>query len=242
MNKLKDFYCNYKKIITAISIVLVFIISIIYLFVINVKEENALQNEVVVENEEKKSDMPVENTIKIDIKGRVKNPGVYILPENSRVKDAIDASGGLEEDAYTRYINLSKKLKDEDVIIINSYEEYKDILKRENKEVYCELFNDACIEEDKEITNDAFTENEKNIEEETKEETSDDLVVSLRPVNINTAEKEELMTLNGIGESKALSIIEYRNTVGLFKTKEEIMNVKGIGESVYAKIKENITT
>ena len=60
-------------------------------------------------------------------------------------------------------------------------------------------------------------------------------------VNINTASKETLMTLNGIGESKAKLIIEYRETNGNFKTTDEIKNVKGIGEAIYEKIKDSIT-
>ena len=60
-------------------------------------------------------------------------------------------------------------------------------------------------------------------------------------VNINSATKEELLSLTGIGESKALAIIEYRNSNGLFKSIEDIKNVSGIGEALFAKIKENIT-
>ena len=60
-------------------------------------------------------------------------------------------------------------------------------------------------------------------------------------ININTATLEELMTLSGVGESKALSIIEYRNNVGGFKSIEEIKNVRGIGDAAFEKIKNNIT-
>ena len=49
------------------------------------------------------------------------------------------------------------------------------------------------------------------------------------------------MTLSGVGESKALSIIEYRNNVGGFKSIEEIKNVRGIGDAAFEKIKNNIT-
>ena len=59
-------------------------------------------------------------------------------------------------------------------------------------------------------------------------------------VNINTATLEELMTLTGIGESKAISIIEYREKTP-FKTIEEIKNVSGIGDSAFDKIKDHIT-
>ena len=60
-------------------------------------------------------------------------------------------------------------------------------------------------------------------------------------VNINTAEKEELMTLPGIGESKAESIVKYRSKVGRFQTIEELKNVSGIGEAVFESLCDKIT-
>lgn len=59
-------------------------------------------------------------------------------------------------------------------------------------------------------------------------------------ININTASKEELITLPGIGEILARRIIDYRNTYGPFKSIEEIMKVKGIGEGTFNKIKDKI--
>ena len=58
-------------------------------------------------------------------------------------------------------------------------------------------------------------------------------------VNINLAGKDELMTLNGIGEVMAERIIEYR-TNNRFRNKEDIMSVKGIGSGIYEKIKDSI--
>ena len=60
-------------------------------------------------------------------------------------------------------------------------------------------------------------------------------------VNLNTATKEELMTLKGIGESKAEDIIRYREKSGGFKKIEDIMKVPGIKNTAFQKIKENIT-
>lgn len=57
-------------------------------------------------------------------------------------------------------------------------------------------------------------------------------------VNINTASKEELMTLPGIGESKAESVIQYREEHGEFKAVEELTSIPGIKNGVYEKIKE----
>lgn len=59
-------------------------------------------------------------------------------------------------------------------------------------------------------------------------------------VNINTAGKEELMSLSGIGEAKAENIITYRETQGAFEKTEDIMNVNGIGENLFQKIKNDI--
>ncbi len=59
-------------------------------------------------------------------------------------------------------------------------------------------------------------------------------------VNINTAKQTELETLNGIGPSTALKIINYRNENGEFNTIEDIKNVPGIGDAKYENIKDNI--
>lgn len=60
-------------------------------------------------------------------------------------------------------------------------------------------------------------------------------------VNINKASKEELMTLPGIGETRAEAIIAYRNDNGMFETIEDIMNINGIKQSVFENIKALIS-
>lgn len=60
-------------------------------------------------------------------------------------------------------------------------------------------------------------------------------------VNLNTASKEELMTLNGIGETRAESILAYRDANGGFQIIEDLMKVEGIKEGVFDKIKDRIT-
>ena len=61
-------------------------------------------------------------------------------------------------------------------------------------------------------------------------------------ININTAGKEELMALKGIGDVKSGAIVEYRQTRGLFEKIENIMDVKGIGEATFNDIRDFITT
>lgn len=60
-------------------------------------------------------------------------------------------------------------------------------------------------------------------------------------ININTASKEELMTLEGIGEKRAEYIIEYRRTNGRFEVIEDIMKIGGIGREIFNGLKDYIT-
>lgn len=155
-----------------------------------------------------------DNVVKVDIKGCVNKTGVYEMNLNDRVIDVINKSGGLSECADTSSINLSKKIFDEMVIIIPSEEET----------IKEDINNDALIGDEQ---------NNINSNDEVKQEIN-------KKVSINSASKEELMTLTGIGESKALAIIEYRNNKK-FESIEEITNVSGIGESLFEKIKNDIT-
>ena len=66
------------------------------------------------------------------------------------------------------------------------------------------------------------------------------LAVGADKVNINTADKEVLSSLTGVGPVTAERIIEYREKIGPFKSKEEITKVKGIGEKTFQKIKDSI--
>ena len=60
-------------------------------------------------------------------------------------------------------------------------------------------------------------------------------------VDINTAGKETLMTLSGVGESLAEKIIDYREQNGAFKTVQELTNIRGIGQSLLEKNEDILT-
>jgi len=60
-------------------------------------------------------------------------------------------------------------------------------------------------------------------------------------VNLNTATKDELVALPGIGPAKAQAILDYRSKNGAFKSIEELKDVKGIGAKRYEKIKSDLT-
>lgn len=240
MGKLLEFFNKYKyQIILVMSLVLILSgVGVIICF--NDKkelvEEKVEEVSILDTNIEEK--MPEIEKIKVNIKGAIANSGVYELDNNSRVIDAINISGGLTKNADTSILNLSKKLKDEDVIIIYTKEEVKKIkegnvvIQYIEKECNCpNIENDACIDPDSLISDNV------NEEGKTKQETNNNSKLS-----INTATLEELQTLDGIGKSKAEAIIEYRTKNGLFKTIEDIKNVSGIGDAAFEKIKDRITT
>jgi len=64
--------------------------------------------------------------------------------------------------------------------------------------------------------------------------------VALAAININTATKDELVSLPGIGPAKAQAIVDYRKAHGPFKTVEELKDVKGIGAKRFEKLKPDL--
>ena len=168
--------------------------------------------------------------IYVEIKGAVKYPNVYKIEKNSIVSNLIDLSGGLLDNADISVNNLSKRLKDEDVVIIYTKEEISSLttnitaVKYIEKECICpKITNNSCIDKTYVIDN------------------TDSIINTINKVSLNSSTLEELMTLSGVGKSKALKIIEYRDENNGFKSIEELMNVNGIGKSIYEKIKDNIT-
>ena len=241
-NKINETIYKYKNII----FILLIIIIIVIIQIVNKDKSNktniikAAENIIEIEKpviEQNKETTPSyeQKKIKIDIKGEVLNPGVYELNEGDRVIEAVNISGGLTNDADTTLINLSKNLKDEMVIIIyNKYEIDKLKEEKNKKEVIIEYIEKECECPDN-INDACITDYKKSEEkEETKEENN-------KKISLNEGTLEEIMTIPGIGETKAQSIIEYRTQNKEFKTIEEIKNIKGIGESTFEKLKDFIT-
>lgn len=151
----------------------------------------------------------------IYIVGAVQEPGLYALKEGALVYDAVSAAGGLLETADAGNINLAQELEPNLMIRILTEEER---LKQGRTSSL------VCIKNNVEVSG-GQVEN-----------------AGSGKININSATKEELMTLSGIGEARAESIIAYREENGPFQTVEDIMLVSGIKESAFAKIKDRITT
>ena len=220
-----SFHYRYKKQIIIISIILILLSISGYFIYINIpkKEEIKISKEEPIKNT--KPEKVEEKKYKVDIKGQINNPGIYEVVISSRVIDVINLAGGLTVNADTSVINLSKKVIDEMVIIVYSKEEVTNFKK--TKEIEQQVQNQCVQKDENSLKNDACISSNNNI--------------STNKISINNATKEELMTLPGIGESKAKDIIDYRTKNGPFKKLEDLKNIPGIGENVYNNLKENIT-
>ncbi len=209
-----------KQKVIVLVIAIVVAIGMIY-FIYNknqITDDVNLENDILVsENvaEEKSLNTTEENEVIIHITGSVKNPGIVRLKEGSRIEDAIEAAGGLTENADISKVNLAYVVDDGTKIKIPSSQE-EDI-------------------GDEEIIDSGSGENiiiEKNTTSSNK---------SSQTININKATETELQTLPGIGASLASRIIEYRSQIGKFGSIEEIKNVNGIGDSKFENIKDLIS-
>ena len=252
MENLKVFISNKKVIISVIALLLLSLVSFIVISNITTSKGKIRVDTKVEEKLVSSEEQKVQEYILVDIKGEVKTPGVYKLPVNSRVIDAIEASGGLTKKAVTTYINLSKTLKDENVIIINKKSELKKIEEKKNiEEIKINNNSSVSVKTSDVITNDVDKVKEETTTESVTKtpeegsspanEISSEQKKETTSVNINESSIEELTTISGIGESKAKAIIEYRTANGPFKSVEEIKNVSGIGDKLYDKIKAYIT-
>lgn len=239
LEKMKNFVLKNVVSIASISFaIIVLAFSFLYVYFHKCKECPICESSVSLE--EKFTNKDVENeieTFKVDVKGAVKNPGVYEVVENSTVSDAINMAGGTNKDGVTTNINLAKKLASEMVIYVFTKSELKE---RESKnEVVCEIPKCEC--EEIVVAKEIETTNQNSINSNSSNSQSNSSSIDINGlISINTDSVEELMRLDGIGESKAKSIIEYRHEHGNFKSIDEIMNVSGIGEKAFEKIKDKI--
>lgn len=219
----------YKKYLILVFCLLLLAASTIAFFKLNNEktevEDNFVANNEIITKEVNEVAKQEEVKLYFDIKGSVKKPGVYEFTQGDRIIDAINKAGGLTKNATTNNLNLSKKLANEMVIYVFNKNELT------TTKAFEQVNNVAkCKCETIEVNNcvDKNTTNESTNNETTK-------------ININTDSKEKIMTISGIGSSKADAIIEYRTKNGNFKTTEDIINVSGISKTIYDKIKDTIT-
>jgi competence protein ComEA len=157
--------------------------------------------------------------IVVDVGGAVNNPAVFILPESSRVYEALEAAGGLLPQADMSEINKAAVLKDGDRIYVPN---------REEVAAKTPVPRSAGGGAGTGVTNAA----------DSSETPAGGATGG--PVNINTADSRELQTLSGVGPSTAQKILDYRETNGRFERIEDIKRVSGIGDKTFEKLKDKL--
>lgn len=150
--------------------------------------------------------------------GYVNIPGIYEIKKEDRINTAVEKAGGFKKGYSIKNINLASKLEDGDKIYIPSIEEDK---------------QNSSLTSNNIEKRTGIIRSEKSLDNTNKENTG--------KININKASQSELKQINGIGDSTANKIIDYRENVGKFKKIEDIKEVKGIGDEKFEAIKNRIT-
>ena len=162
-------------------------------------------------------------TLVVHICGAVSAPGVYELPAGSRIIDAVEAGGGFLPEADEACCNLAEEIVDGcQIYIMTKTESCAD--GQTEKKAGIQTSPDSDMQTtDRNVRSNSATALENGL------------------VNLNTADIAALMTLPGIGESRAKAIISYREQHGAFAQIEDIMKISGIKQAAFSKIKDKIT-
>ena len=164
-----------------------------------------------------------EKTLVVHICGAVSAPGVYELPAGSRIIDVVEAGGGFLPEADEACCNLAEEIVDGcQIYIMTKTESCAD--GQTEKKAGIQTSPDSDMQTtDRNVRSNSATALENGL------------------VNLNTADVAALMTLPGIGESRAKAIISYREQHGAFAQIEDIMKISGIKQAAFSKIKDKIT-
>lgn len=207
---------NKEKIIGSVAFLIILLVFLIFGYINSnkVSKNNDIFVETTKENTENnvnKKENVSNKIIKVQILGAVKSPGVYSLNSGNRVEDLIKMAGGFTDQAdIEKVTNEAKLLKDEESIVIP-------------KKIETNIMDSKTLPgTDKQVI-----QQQSIAEAEVK-------------ININSASKEELMKIPGVGEVIAGNIIDYREKNGGFTAIEDIKKVGRVGEKLFNKIKDKI--
>lgn len=158
-------------------------------------------------------------TVRVQVSGAVLEPGIYDLPANCRVEEAIAAAGGLTENADSERINLVRKVRDGMQIRVPVQKAARtSSTQRGNSKAKYGLDESAS---GKSGSNKAGASRNSSM---------------MQSVHINSASVSELQLLPGIGPALAQRIVETRSR-GRFSSADDLLRVPGIGKAKLAKLR-----
>ncbi len=233
-------------------------------------QDNTMQDaDITVESENQQGETAEPSEIYVDISGEVMTPGVFQLPANSRVFEAINKADGLTENANIDVINVVKILSDGEKIFIPSHDKTGNIkglipvniISDDDAPIYVSITGEITVpsvvilnpdDRVKDAVDAAGgpTQEADMDRVNLAEKLVDEMNIFIpkkggesngtEKVNLNTASKLELQQLSGIGEVLAEEIVNYREKNGFFKKIEDIMKVPGIGQGKFENIIDDI--
>jgi competence protein ComEA len=168
-------------------------------------------------------------TVRVHVAGAVKRPGVYTLPSYARVIDAVNKARGFADDADRDAINLADRLRDGEQLRIP----YRGRAER--------LQNHAPAAEPPPIPPTVGGRGTGRYPFASLDASAAEAAPEAERVDLNTATREQLDALPGVGPSTAEKIIAHRQEYGPFVQPEDLMNVKGIGPSKFEKLRPLVT-
>lgn len=220
-----------RGVLISLITALVLSISVIGYLLMEDHGENVIirstDKELEISFEKEKEEEVVEiDKIKVYVVGEVKNPSVVTLEKGQIIEEAILLAGGVTENADIENINLAYILTENVMLQIKAKKDIEE--------------NTLQDEELEEPANEMFV--GMNIVSDSGGAVIGESSSSLSlKININSASKEQLSTLPGIGPATANNIIAFREEMGKFDKIEDIMNVSGIGDAKFRKLKDFIT-
>lgn len=161
-------------------------------------------------------------TVRVQVSGAVLEPGIYDLPANCRVEEAIAAAGGMTENADSERVNLVRKVRDGMQIRVPVQKAARTSrIQRKNAQATAGY---GASTTKKSSSTRAGTEKNNS---------------AVQSVRINSASVSELQQLPGIGPALAQRIIETRSG-GRFNSAEDLLRVPGIGKAKLAKLRNYV--
>lgn len=208
------------------------------------KPKEELKIVTQIEQEEEKKDKHISKeqgcSMYVDVSGALKNPGVYCLDADSLIIDAVNKAGGFSRESASKFISRKINLAQP---LVNNQKLYFPF----ENELVCQIR--PLVEESENIestntipvttlpTTEPYSDPVQNTTTTSSlDSTNPTNNTDVQCVNINTATKEQLITLNGVGESTATKIIQARP----YSAIEDLLNVSGIGEATLNKFKDQL--
>ena len=161
-------------------------------------------------------------SVRVQVSGAVLEPGIYDVPANCRVEEAIAAAGGMTENADSERVNLVRKVRDGMQIRVPVQKAAR-TSRTQRKSAQATAGYGASTTKKSSSTR-AGTEKNNS---------------AVQRVRINSASARELQQLPGIGPALAQRIVETRNS-GRFTSAEDLLRVPGIGKAKLAKLRNYV--